>query len=118
MPATGPMLLPISLCRDIIETCARQNRWPSGWVYDGKKNIYSPVDHFGRQRTTFEVNLGSEMRPRIFEVGIQYAATINMLNLHRYLERGDIPVPREAIQSIEVTWYPLDAKLYCICRSA
>ena len=46
--------------------------------------------------------MGTTERPKIFEVGIQWASTINMLDMRRFLEDGNVPLPREALQSIEV----------------
>lgn len=93
----------MKLCRSILEECAMQHNWPPGWVFDGKKNIYTRVEMFPRRKTIFPVDMsGGSGRERIFEVGVQLAATIDVHDLYRFLQDGDIDVPRDVIQLLEV----------------
>lgn len=103
VPLEGQLLLPIKLCRAIVNECAKQHNWPSRWVFDGKKNIYCPEDVFGRQIRNFQVNMGGDpQQPKIFEVRINWVASISMHEIGRYHDRGDIALPKSAIQSLEV----------------
>jgi len=101
-PAEGPQLLPTAMNREIIDICAKQHKWPAGWVYDGKKIIYTAKEIFPRTRSTYEISLKSDNRDRPFEVGVKHARTIGLRDWQRYLERNDIPKPRDVIQCIEV----------------
>eukprot|EP00210_Caulerpa_lentillifera_P001708 g1641.t1 len=99
----GQQLLPTKLCRSIVNTCAQQQNWSAQWVYDGKKNIYSPIEIFPKKKTVYSVDIsGDSGRERVFEVGVQLAASVNVLDLNRYLQQGDIAIPRDVIQLIEV----------------
>ena len=99
---TGQLLLPIKMCRAIVNACAEQHRWPKGWVFDGKKNIYCPGDIFGRKTQTYRLSMGDERRSRNFEVSVHHASVIDMHTILRYHDRGDIALPKDAIQSLEV----------------
>jgi len=94
------------LCRAIIDACSTQNNWPSNWVFDGKKNIYSTEELFPRP-TSFPVDLsGDSDRERLFEVEIKPVAVVNVLDLKRFLVQGDISLPRDVIQLLEVNNHP------------
>lgn len=93
----------MKLCRSILKECSKQHGWPSGWVYDGKKNIYTTVEMFPRRKTIFQVDMNDGSgQERIFEVGVQLAATINVQDLTRFLLDKDIDVPTDVIQLLEV----------------
>ena len=83
--------------------------------------MYAPEEFMRRQRSVFEVNLGTAERPKVFEVGVQWASTINMLDIRRFLEDGSVPLPREALQSLEVCRTQREGRLSEIprwCRCA
>lgn len=103
-PVEGQQILPINLSRAIVDACASHNQWPRGWVYDGKKNIFSSTETFPRNRINFEIDLSEGgPRPRIFEVIVQWVSAINMSDIRRFFERKDIEVPRNALMCLEVT---------------
>ncbi|KAL7980537.1 hypothetical protein Chor_001691 [Crotalus horridus] len=62
-------------------------------VYDGKKNIYT-VD--------FEVTIPGEGKDRIFKVSIKWMAIVSWRMLHEALVSGQIPVPLESVQALDV----------------
>ena len=117
--AIGPQLLPINLCRAIIDACAQEHGWRPCWAFDGKKNIFA-AEMFDRERNVFEVNMGAQDRPRSFEVHVRLASTINMSSIEDYVRRDEfVPVPREVLQCLEVTLTqitpPLKCDVRCVC---
>eukprot|EP00210_Caulerpa_lentillifera_P004611 g4397.t1 len=100
---TGQQILPMKLCRSVINECAIQHHWPAGWVFDGKKNVYTTTEMFPRRKSIYPVDMsGGSGRDKIFNVGVQLAATINVLDLNRFLQQGDIEVPRDVLQLLEI----------------
>lgn len=95
-------LLPMRLCRAILDACSKAYQWPVGWVYDGRKNLFCPRDFFGEKLIIFDVNMDEGDRQSSFEVRLRGVAAIDMHEIERFLQRSDIDVPRSAIQSLEV----------------
>lgn len=104
---TGQQLLPMTLCRSILNECAAQNNWEGGWVHDGKKNLYATFPMFDRRGTIFTVDMsGGTGRQRIFQVGVKLAAAVSLHSLRQYLQEENVPIPRNVIQTIEVDLIP------------
>lgn len=75
------------------------------WVYDGKKNLYTPEENpvFTKTRKTFPIEVQTARRTRNFNVHVQWAATINFVDLYKYLKHGNIECPQEAIMNLEIS---------------
>jgi hypothetical protein len=39
-----------------MQALAAQEKWTAGWVFDGRKNLYSPEAFLPQNETTFEVS--------------------------------------------------------------
>ncbi|KIO29143.1 hypothetical protein M407DRAFT_21713 [Tulasnella calospora MUT 4182] len=82
----GDKTLPTRLTVPIIRRM--QEQYPTIFTkrgsYDGRKNLYSPVEYSLGDREEFEVNEPGRPWPRL--VHIKYAATINPSSLVRYIE--------------------------------
>jgi hypothetical protein len=46
-------------CRQVMQALAAQEKWTAGWVFDGRKNLYSPEAFLPQNETTFEVSHSS-----------------------------------------------------------
>lgn len=72
-------------------------------VYDGKKNIYTVTAlPIGNERVDFEVTIPGEGKDRIFKVSIKWLAIVSWRMLHEALVSGQIPVPLESVQALDV----------------
>ncbi|XP_013908908.1 PREDICTED: protein argonaute-1-like [Thamnophis sirtalis] len=72
-------------------------------VYDGKKNIYTVTAlPIGNERVDFEVTIPGEGKDRIFKVSIKWMAIVSWRMLHEALVSGQIPVPLESVQALDV----------------
>lgn len=59
----------MGLCRDIISKCAELNGWPlNNWIFDGKRNLFSPEEFLGAGKHELKVSLPGERRERVFQV--------------------------------------------------
>ena len=54
----------MTLCRAALLQLAEDERWPTGWVFDGRRNMYSPLELDGK--TTRQNTLSQE--PQEFQV--------------------------------------------------
>uniref|UniRef100_A0A670J052 Argonaute RISC component 1 n=1 Tax=Podarcis muralis TaxID=64176 RepID=A0A670J052_PODMU len=74
-------------------------------VYDGKKNIYTVT-------VDFEVTIPGEGKDRIFKVSIKWMAIVSWRMLHEALVSGQIPVPLESVQALDVAMRHLASMRY------
>uniref|UniRef100_A0A8C0KBY1 Argonaute RISC component 1 n=1 Tax=Canis lupus dingo TaxID=286419 RepID=A0A8C0KBY1_CANLU len=74
-------------------------------VYDGKKNIYTVT-------VDFEVTIPGEGKDRIFKVSIKWLAIVSWRMLHEALVSGQIPVPLESVQALDVAMRHLASMRY------
>ena len=42
-----------SMCRAALVQLAEDENWPAGWVFDGRKNIYAPLEFSDSKRFRF-----------------------------------------------------------------
>lgn len=97
-----PDKLPTKLKTTVLEKCAANHQWPPAWAFDGKKNLYSPIDLLQRTAIKFTVELTRRGKEDVFEVSLSLVATVQMTDVLRYLQQGDISLPRTVIQVLEV----------------
>ncbi|KAK2504785.1 hypothetical protein MC885_002392 [Smutsia gigantea] len=82
-------------------------------VYDGKKNIYTVTAlPIGNERVDFEVTIPGEGKDRIFKVSIKWLAIVSWRMLHEALVSGQIPVPLESVQALDVAMRHLASMRY------
>uniref|UniRef100_A0A663MWD3 Protein argonaute-1 n=1 Tax=Athene cunicularia TaxID=194338 RepID=A0A663MWD3_ATHCN len=82
-------------------------------VYDGKKNIYTVTAlPIGNERVDFEVTIPGEGKDRIFKVSIKWMAIVSWRMLHEALVSGQIPVPLESVQALDVAMRHLASMRY------
>nr|XP_020664521.1 protein argonaute-1 [Pogona vitticeps] len=82
-------------------------------VYDGKKNIYTVTAlPIGNERVDFEVTIPGEGKDRIFKVSIKWIAIVSWRMLHEALVSGQIPVPLESVQALDVAMRHLASMRY------
>ncbi|GMH42602.1 hypothetical protein BSKO_10521 [Bryopsis sp. KO-2023] len=103
MEPSGPQLLPITLCKEIVTKCAQENCWPEGkYAFDGKKNVFTPEEFLAKGKQEFEVMVPGNRKERKFRVTTQLASIINLMDLCRYIKQSDIVLPQDCIQALEV----------------
>ncbi|KAG8143064.1 hypothetical protein E2320_000384 [Naja naja] len=111
------MLLFFYFCREVVEYMVQHfkpqifgDRKP---VYDGKKNIYTVTAlPIGNERVDFEVTIPGEGKDRIFKVSIKWMAIVSWRMLHEALVSGQIPVPLESVQALDVAMRHLASMRY------
>ncbi|XP_067318615.1 protein argonaute-1-like isoform X3 [Anolis sagrei] len=82
-------------------------------VYDGKKNIYTVTAlPIGNERVDFEVTIPGEGKDRIFKVSIKWMAIVSWRMLHEALVSGQIPVPLESVQALDIAMRHLASMRY------
>uniref|UniRef100_A0A8B9F4B6 Protein argonaute-1 n=1 Tax=Amazona collaria TaxID=241587 RepID=A0A8B9F4B6_9PSIT len=112
-----PSFLPPHLLREVVEYMVQHfkpqifgDRKP---VYDGKKNIYTVTAlPIGNERVDFEVTIPGEGKDRIFKVSIKWMAIVSWRMLHEALVSGQIPVPLESVQALDVAMRHLASMRY------
>ena len=77
--AHAPALNITCNCRAALLQLAEDERWPTGWVFDGRRNMYSPLELDGK--TTRQNTLSQE--PQEFKVS--YASAQEGLGTARAL---------------------------------
>uniref|UniRef100_A0A8D2JK56 Argonaute RISC component 1 n=1 Tax=Varanus komodoensis TaxID=61221 RepID=A0A8D2JK56_VARKO len=80
-------------------------------VYDGKKNIYT-FCFLSVLKVDFEVTIPGEGKDRIFKVSIKWMAIVSWRMLHEALVSGQIPVPLESVQALDVAMRHLASMRY------
>uniref|UniRef100_A0A8W4FIT7 Protein argonaute-1 n=1 Tax=Sus scrofa TaxID=9823 RepID=A0A8W4FIT7_PIG len=82
-------------------------------VYDGKKNIYTVTAlPIGNERVRLGVTIPGEGKDRIFKVSIKWLAIVSWRMLHEALVSGQIPVPLESVQALDVAMRHLASMRY------
>jgi hypothetical protein len=124
-PADRP--LPPRLCRSIMNELGSVKKWPSGWAFDGRKNLYSPKRIFSAD-VSFQIEAPDKpgetapatpapprpggkgpQGPRMFNVAIREVAVVDIRYIFSYIKdaaaQGQLAMcelPRDALQVLDV----------------
>lgn len=72
------------------------------------------IFHFILLKVDFEVTIPGEGKDRIFKVSIKWLAIVSWRMLHEALVSGQIPVPLESVQALDVAMRHLASMRYWV----
>lgn len=70
--------------------------------------------HISLLKVDFEVTIPGEGKDRIFKVSIKWLAIVSWRMLHEALVSGQIPVPLESVQALDVAMRHLASMRYWV----
>jgi len=98
--------MPAGKSRAIVSELARREGWPTGWSYDGRKNMFAPgvfLPGGPQQDAKFEVDYDDGRgRAQRFVCRVRKVAVVSFDALRRWLKDGQGDVPAEALQAMDV----------------
>lgn len=107
-PRDGP--LPASLCRAAMATTAQKLQWPAGvWAFDGRANLYSPLDKLGGESGRLEQNvmvqLPGEPKPSYFAVKVERVSILPLKLITDFLSGKEDPSGHHhVLQALDVAF--------------
>lgn len=106
--AAGPGALrplPQSVSKDVMKQVAQDQKWPPGWAFDGRKNLFT-VDQIldwnmeHNIKTDIEDNRGPKQS---FNVKIKAAALVDLKSLESFVKGvSQGKLPQDAVQCLDV----------------
>lgn len=112
--------LPTKLNRAILSGCSDQNHWNALWAFDGRKTLYSPRKLFRKDVNNFLVDMSEKDKERKFTVKISLVSVLEVGNVQRFLQRGDIKIPQKIMTTMETCLkasFKSDPDCVCFSRS-
>lgn len=93
--------------------------WGGGQLGQGKEcwtvgKYWQSFTSFSLPKVDFEVTIPGEGKDRIFKVSIKWLAIVSWRMLHEALVSGQIPVPLESVQALDVAMRHLASMRYWV----